>query len=107
MRLRKVLLILTVFMLAAAMLATSAVFPGPQPAAAATPAPATGFKMYARPAPNFDLNLSRNLKGLRAATDAQLAAVEALKSNSQAPNMTVRWNEFGGSPDVLMDFASR
>jgi Zn-dependent metalloprotease len=105
MRLRKVLLILTVFMLAAALLASSAIFPG-QHTTAAPAAPATGFKMYARPAPNFDLNLSRNLGALRRATDAQLAAVEALKANSQAPNMTVRWNDFGGSPDVLMDFAS-
>ncbi|HEV2862560.1 MAG TPA: M36 family metallopeptidase [Pyrinomonadaceae bacterium] len=105
MRLRKVLLTLTVFMLAAGLLASSAIFPG-QHTAAAPAAPATGFNMYARPAPNFDLNLSRNLGALRRATDAQLAAVEALKSNSQAPNMTVRWNDFGGSPDVLMDFAS-
>jgi len=105
MRLRKVLLILIVFMLAAAMLSASAVVPGQQPTAAAA-APAGVPKMYARPAPNFDLNLSRNLKGLRAATDAQLAAVDSLKANSQAPDMTVRWNDFGGSPDVLMDFAS-
>jgi hypothetical protein len=65
-----------------------------------------GTKLYTRPAPNFDLNASRQLKNLRAATSEQLGAVEALKQSTNASNMTVRWNDFGGSPDVVMDFAS-
>jgi Zn-dependent metalloprotease len=61
--------------------------------------------IYAHGAPNFDLNLSQRLGHLRKATAAQLAAFENLKANAQG-NPTVRWNEFGGSPDVVMDFAS-
>src|SRR5688572_5923854 len=62
--------------------------------------------LYKRSAPNFDLNLSRNLQNLRQATGAQTAALNTLKSSTNATNMTVRWNDFGGSPDVLYDFAS-
>ena len=65
------------------------------------------FNMYARPAPNYDLNLSRALGNTRQATGQQLAALEQLKSNASAQNITVRWNDFGGSPDVLRDFASQ
>jgi hypothetical protein len=60
--------------------------------------------MYARPAPNFDLNLASAAAGVRNATDAQLAALAALQG--QSSGATVRWNAFGGSPDVVMDFAS-
>ena len=62
--------------------------------------------LYRRPAPNFDLNLSRKLQNLRTATGAQTAALNTLKTQTNAPNMTVRWNSFGGSPDVVYDFAS-
>jgi len=62
--------------------------------------------LYKRSAPNFDLNLSRNLQNLRQITSAQTAALNSLKSATDAPNMTVRWNDFGGSPDVVYDFAS-
>ena len=54
-----------------------------------------------RSAPDFDLNLSRNLQNLRQASGAQTAALNNLKAAVNAPNMTARWNEFGGSPDVL------
>ncbi len=64
-------------------------------------------KMYERPAPTFDLNLSRNLAGIRAATGEQLSAITSLKTATGATNMTVRWNAFGGSPDVIYDFASQ
>lgn len=63
-------------------------------------------KIYERPAPTFDLNLSRNLAGTRLATGDQLSAIASLKTAVNAPNMTVRWNSFGGSPDVMYDFAS-
>jgi hypothetical protein len=63
--------------------------------------------LYRRSAPNFDLNLSRNLQNLRQATSAQTAALNLLKSQASAPDMTVRWNDFGGSPDVMYDFASQ
>jgi hypothetical protein len=75
-------------------------------AAAATASAKDGINLYTRPAPNFDLNASRQLKNLRSATAEQLGAVEALKMSTGASNMTVRWNDFGGSPDVVMDFAS-
>lgn len=63
--------------------------------------------MYQRPAPQFDLNRSLELPAARIASTEQLAALATLKSAVNAPNMTVRWNEFGGSPDVMYDFASR
>lgn len=61
---------------------------------------------YRRSAPDFDLNLAQNLQNLRRATSAQTAALDALRTSANAPQMTVRWNEFGGSPDVIYDFAS-
>ena len=64
-------------------------------------------KMYRRSAPNYDLNLSQNLNGLRVATGDQLAALNNLKTAVNASNMTARWNDFGGSPDVMYDFASQ
>jgi len=63
-------------------------------------------KIYQRPAPNFDLNETRALPSGRVATGDQLAALANLRTASNAPNMTVRWNDFGGSPDVIYDFAS-
>src|SRR5437764_770669 len=66
-----------------------------------------GLNTYMRPAPNYDLNLSRNLNNTRQATANQLAALEQLKSNLAASNLTARWNDFGGSVDVIRDFASQ
>ncbi|MEQ1764691.1 MAG: M36 family metallopeptidase [Pyrinomonadaceae bacterium] len=63
--------------------------------------------LYRRPAPDYDLNAELALPNVRQATSAQLAALDALKAASNAPNMTARWNDFGGSPDVMYDFASR
>ncbi len=63
-------------------------------------------RMYQQPAPEFDLNATRNLAGLRIATGDQLTALANFKSAVNAPNMTVRWSDFGGSPDVMYDFAS-
>ncbi len=62
--------------------------------------------LYRRSAPNFDLNLSRNLPNLRQATAEQTAALTSLKNSANAPDLTARWNDFGGSPDVMYDFAS-
>ncbi|HEX6283689.1 MAG TPA: hypothetical protein VFZ71_02400, partial [Pyrinomonadaceae bacterium] len=74
---------------------------------AAPGAPETVKELYKRPAPNFDLNASLNLPNVRQATSAQLAALDNLKAAVNAPNMTTRWNDFGGSPDVMYDFASQ
>lgn len=62
---------------------------------------------YKRPAPNYDLNTAIALPNIRQATNEQLAALDALKTAAAAPNMTSRWNDFGGSPDVMYDFASK
>lgn len=105
MRLRRLPIVLTILFASAALLSSSFA-PREPSASAASAASAAAFKMYARPAPNFDLNLSQKLAPARRATAAQLAAVDSLKAGSQASNMSVRWNDFGGSPDVLMDFAS-
>jgi hypothetical protein len=64
-------------------------------------------ELYNRPAPNFDLNASLHLPNVRQATSAQLAALNNLKASTNSPNMTTRWNDFGGSPDVMHDFASQ
>ncbi len=64
-------------------------------------------ELYKRPAPNFDLNASRQLPNVRQATSAQLSALDNLKTSVNAPGMTARWNDFGGSPDVIYDFASQ
>ena len=63
--------------------------------------------IYRRPAPNFDLNANRALPNIREATSAQLNALNELKTAANAPNLTARWNDFGGSPDVMYDFASK
>lgn len=63
-------------------------------------------KMYGRSAPQYDLNLSRGLQNLRQATGDQVQALNDLKAAVNAPNMTARWNDFGGSPDIMYDFAS-
>src|SRR5688500_326495 len=63
-------------------------------------------KLYQKPAPNFDLNETRSLASIRTATGDQLTALANLKTAVNAPNMTARWNDFGGSPDVMYDFAS-
>jgi hypothetical protein len=100
-----------IIMLIAAFVVTATYAPRPAAAAATgarvvAPTGDLGFNMYGRPAPNFDLNLSRAAANLRTATADQLAAVETLKANANASNLTVRWNDFGGSPDVIRDFAS-
>jgi Fungalysin metallopeptidase (M36)/Fungalysin/Thermolysin Propeptide Motif len=64
-------------------------------------------KLYKHSIGNFDLNVARGLQNLRHATGEQLAAVENLKSSTNSPNMKVRWNDFGGSPDTIYDFASQ
>src|SRR4029079_10376171 len=54
-----------------------------------------------RAVPNVDINMLSS--PLRAASSAQLAALNQFKSayGSQA---AVRWNAFAGSPDVMMGF---
>ena len=63
-------------------------------------------RMYQRPAPDFDLNESIDIPNARLATSEQISALNTLKSSANATNMTSRWNDFGGSPDVIYDFAS-
>ena len=64
-------------------------------------------QMYRRSAPDYDLNLARNLQGFRNATGTQIAALDSLKAATNAPDMTSRWSSFGGSPDVMYDFVSQ
>jgi hypothetical protein len=92
---------------AAALAAMLAIFSlgSTEPAARAATSSDPLAGMYTRPAPNYDLNIARALPHAREATPAQLAGLAALQSGS--PNLRARWNEFGGSPDVVADFASR
>lgn len=64
-------------------------------------------QLYKRAAPYYDLNAESRLPAVRQATGEQLAAVEGLKTSASAPNMQMRWNAFGGSPDAMYDFASQ
>src|SRR5215211_5837864 len=64
-------------------------------------------ELYKRPAPNLDLNASLHLPNVRQATSAQLSALSNFKASVNSPSMTTRWNDFGGSPDVMYDFASQ
>lgn len=68
--------------------------------------PNLDLQMYRRPAPNYDYNLAHPTAALRQATSDQIGALSRLQATSQSTNMQVRWNDFGGSPDVVMDFAS-
>ena len=107
MRRPRLLTILTAVAVTLAMFLTTVSVPTSNASAAATSLkPKDPLALYGRPAPNFDLNLSQGLAAARQATEAQLAAVETLKANSGGAGVTVRWNAFGGSPDVVMNFAS-
>ena len=99
---------LTSALLVWAILLTVLFFPnGKAEAAASDNSAANLTNLYKRSAPDFDLNLAGNLQNFRQATGDQLNALASLKAASNAPNMQVRWNEFGGSPDSMYDFASQ
>jgi Zn-dependent metalloprotease len=87
----------------------AAVYPSSRTEAASNNQNSAGAlaQLYKRLVPNYDLNASRALGNLRRATGEQLAALDNLKAATNAPQMTVRWNDFSGSPDVLYDFASQ
>ena len=59
-----------------------------------------------RQAPDYDFNIARALSGTRVATASQRDALAALKTATGATALTARWNAFGGSPEVMYDFAS-
>jgi Zinc metalloprotease (elastase) len=63
--------------------------------------------MYRHSAPQYDLNATRGIQNLRQATGDQIQALNNLKGTTNAQKMTARWNDFGGSPDVIYDFASQ
>jgi len=98
---------LTSALLVWAILLTVLIFPY-YPANAATNTNTTPVEqLYKRSAPQFDLNASRNLQNFRQATGEQLNALNSLKAGSNASDMQMRWNDFGGSPDVVYGFASQ
>lgn len=57
--------------------------------------------IYARAVPNIDTNLTASVT--RAATAAQQAAVDNFVA-SYGSQATVRWNNFAGTPEVMMGF---
>jgi Zn-dependent metalloprotease len=102
---RRGIFVATTFLVMTAVVATTLWFPVNKAEASSSGTdPLT--EIYRRPAPNFDLNQVRNLARTRAATSEQLSALAGLKTATGAPNMTARWNSFGGSPDVMYDFAT-
>ncbi|MDQ3042463.1 MAG: hypothetical protein M3R11_08825, partial [Acidobacteriota bacterium] len=97
----------TVLVLAVVMTSFYLPFGAVATSAASNPNSADSLAQFnRRSAPNFDLNESRNLAGIRQATGEQLSALENLKQATNATNAKIRWNEFGGSPDAIYDFAS-
>ena len=84
--------------IAAAALAASLPFGSPTSAAGAS---APKFDFYRRAVPNVDPNLLAATT--RQPTGVQLAAADGLKS-SYGQQLSVRWNAFSGSPDVLTNF---
>lgn len=63
--------------------------------------------LYRKLVPEIDLNKTKGLANLRQATGAQISALDSLKAGTNAANLTARWNDFSGSPDVIYDFASQ
>jgi hypothetical protein len=63
--------------------------------------PAFNFAPYARSVPNIDPSLAAS--ALRQPTNVQLAAAQNLKSN-YGQQLSVRWNNFAGTPDALTNF---
>lgn len=61
----------------------------------------TSASVVKRAVPNVDINMLSS--PLRAATSAQLAALNQFKG-SYGSQANVRWNPFAGSPDVMMGF---
>lgn len=59
------------------------------------------FDPHRAAVPNVDINATA--AGLRQATTAQLSAIEQFK-NTHGNQVTVRWNPFAGSPDVIRGF---
>ncbi|HLL73847.1 MAG TPA: M36 family metallopeptidase, partial [Pyrinomonadaceae bacterium] len=106
MRRPRLLTVAVVIAIIASLILTTLLAPGSQAAATAGAATARPDDLYTRPAPDFDLNSVQKVAAVRQATGAQLAALETFKANAAGSNPTVRWNDFGGSPDVVMDFAS-
>jgi len=106
---RNVIIKISATVLVLAVVITSFYLPfGTSASAANNPDTVSSLSQFnKRGAPQFDLNLSRNLANLRQATNGQLVAFENLKQAMNAPNAKVRWNDFGGSPDVIYDFASQ
>ena len=90
--------------IAAAMIAAALYFPS-EPSQASEPVGRNSLSMNRRLVNDIDLNANRAIAGLRTATGGQTAALNSLRASS--PNMTARWNDFGGSPDVLRGFASQ
>src|SRR5687768_4933621 len=103
---KRLMTMLTGAMAAACAAAAMIWLPGGTSSAPATASNDPLANMYRKPAPAFDLNLSQNIAGLRTATGEQLAAVGTLRAATGSQNLTLRWNSFGGSPDVIYDFAS-
>lgn len=92
--------------LLAALIATTLVML-PHPQAASGNNVNSLSQLYKRPAPTFDLNATSGVQALRQATGEQLSAIQGLRTAANAPNMQMRWNAFGGSPDAIYDFASQ
>ncbi|MBP9663566.1 MAG: M36 family metallopeptidase [Pyrinomonadaceae bacterium] len=92
--------------LLAALIATTLVML-PRPQAASGNNVNSLSQLYKRPAPTFDLNATSGVQALRQATGEQLSAIQGLRTAANAPNMQMRWNAFGGSPDAIYDFASQ
>lgn len=90
---------ITAVVIAAMMFSLLYVLPRTETKAAAAAVPSVD--LYARAVPNIDTNLTAAVT--RQASAQQIAAADAFKG-SNGSNAVVRWNNFSGSPDVMMGF---
>ncbi len=90
-----------------AMIITGFLLPFRKAEAAANKTDTALEQFYQRAAPQYDLNLSRNMQNLRQIGSLQITALDQFKAANNAPNMQIRWNTFGGSLDAIYDFASQ
>jgi Fungalysin metallopeptidase (M36) len=92
---------LTVIAVICSMIITAVYFPYNSAKAAATPATTGNLSLNKRGVPNIDTNLTAQVT--RQPTAQQQQAIDQFKGAFGA-NTTIRWDNFAGSPDMIMGF---
>jgi hypothetical protein len=92
---------LAVLGLVLSMIITAVYFPYKTTEAASNPTSPNGLNLNKRNVPNIDTNLTAQV--LRQPTGQQQAAIDQFKGAFGA-NTMIRWDNFAGSPDMIMGF---